>query len=1601
MTEVLGQAVLELATDSSKLDSELKNIGSRLTGTGAAITGLTAPIAGIGTAALKMGADFNHSLDLIVGLVGISREQVNAWKDDLYELGKETAKSPQELAEALYFVTSSGVEASQAMDVLRAAAQASAAGLGDTASVADAVTSAMNAYGAENLSAAQATSVLVAMVREGKGEAAEFAPVLGHVIPIAAQLGVTFEQVGGAMAYFTRFGLPAAEAATALRQILQSMVRPTRMESEELAKMGLSFGELTATLREKGLLATLQMLDERLGGNTEAMARIFPRVDGLSGIMAILGENAGMAEQVFASLANTTEADLGAAFGAIAEGPGFKMKQSMNELRVELVQLGDILLPLVADIIVPGLGKASEAVGGLVAAFDKLPEPIQKVIVVAAALAVGIGPLLVTVGLAVTAFGMLQMAAPGAAAAMVGFSTGLLSIAAPAAAVMALAMILGTDMKELAVVVGLATAAFLLFRSAAVVSVFTGLISGVTATIGVFISLAATEGVAASATFALSTAFTALRAVLFTLPGALAAIAIGFIALDAIAKVALGKGLIDMFTGAGTAAKAAERYVRDFGSAAEYVKVAMEGGATSVEANAAALEHYAGLLQGAIRQAERMRQEGVDDFDQWIKVSEAIKGHKEQVLALVPTYEDLKALLEKYPGLLKELGGDLEELRVQWEAVQWDRAKQQVADVIVALSGLMGATTDTGDAAAAGLDSYLKSLEVTGEAVDNLATVVLTKLGNSLEHLELEKRANELEAFGDAAPEGELEAVNTQLQAMNRYNEEVTLGIKILGERLRIAAEQAGETFDPSLINNFAQAIIDLPRDIVMQILPLLDALSASQVVRFMQALEAGVTVPVAFLVGKFGVPAAFGALPGVSAMMEQLGRLAMSTVPAAKSIDFFRGAVAAAGGAAGSAAEKELTLADAVSDGVADRTEAEKLGLSASQAATEELTVARQKEADEVWRAQVELAKLTIALGEGGVTGAAFGFAVAVGIARGELTDTGLALEKFMQDDVISYAEAIEGKLNPAQAAALELTRARAVAEQEAAAKAYDDQKALQGLALVLGDGATAVRMATQGVAVDLGELVRFLSRSLMGLWDTGTISQKVYDFGVTITTSLSDALAEGGGALRERVAALTAGLVEAWETGEIDQASYDMGMSIVNAVAQGLASGTEVIAAGTEQALGPSTLQMMAFWAAAKIANEGTLTLTDALNLGMTPAQAATIQSLADVVKKHEELQAAIFNLMIEMGTFSAQLLGLPTPIADSVRELDNLGRRLGVEGLGQQVLDFELALQAVNTSFGDARSAAADFAYGIGVELVGQLQSALGQLLGGPTQETAQLQLDIDTLRYQLAVQEAAGATEEQTQAIRDQIAALEAQLGVYTADHRVMQDRAVLADQTLPTERELKDMVATITENIGIYSGKVDDLSWATDIQTLATANAVAQTDRLGLTTAGATDYLSFFTRSLGDSAGTVTDSNYALAGAADYAKGLMWGLGDAGGYAGPKTWGLGDAAAYAAGVLNSITPPAGMQSGGLASGLTMVGERGRELIWAPPRTRVFAHDETERLMAGLGTPTGPLAAPAVQLHIEHLHLPNVQDPATFVREIVRQAGKLQERASRGV
>jgi len=189
--------------DGAQFNAGLKGASARLQAFGARAKAISAqmrtlsiPLAIAGGASVKMAADFDKSMTQIKSLVGVAGAEVDAMGEKAKVMASETGTSANEAAEALFFITSAGLRGSEAMSVLQASLKAAAVGLGDTKTVADLATSAMNAYGSEVLSATDATDVMVSAVREGKLEANELAGSMGRVLPIASAMGVSFDEVG-------------------------------------------------------------------------------------------------------------------------------------------------------------------------------------------------------------------------------------------------------------------------------------------------------------------------------------------------------------------------------------------------------------------------------------------------------------------------------------------------------------------------------------------------------------------------------------------------------------------------------------------------------------------------------------------------------------------------------------------------------------------------------------------------------------------------------------------------------------------------------------------------------------------------------------------------------------------------------------------------------------------------------------------------------------------------------------------------------------------------------------------------------------------------------------------------------------------------------------------------------------------------------------------------------------------------------------------------------------------------------------------------------------------------------------------------------------
>jgi TP901 family phage tail tape measure protein len=404
------QIVIRAKDEASKvfteLESKVKRTGQGLKNAGKSLTvGLTAPITALGVASVKAAGDFEKSLGDLSTLVGAGTESMAKFETGLKEVMKTVPKSGDELGAAAYQIVSAGIsDASQALNVLEQSGKLAVAGLGQTSEAADLMTSAINAFGLEADKANEIADVIFKTVKNGKTTVAELAQSFGMVAPVAAEMGVSFEELQAATAALTTSGLKTSVAQQQIRAAMASLLKPTKEASDLFEKLGVkSMKQLIA--ESGGMVQAFNRLKEASAGNEEQLAKAAGSVEGLGAILALTGNQADAFNATMADITEGSNA-MDAAFEAQKATFNALWQEMKNKLNVAMIELGTAIMPAVKDL----MEKVAVAAGKLADWFGKLSPKGQKFVLVGAALLAALGPVLFILG-------QLVLAAPAIGAA--------------------------------------------------------------------------------------------------------------------------------------------------------------------------------------------------------------------------------------------------------------------------------------------------------------------------------------------------------------------------------------------------------------------------------------------------------------------------------------------------------------------------------------------------------------------------------------------------------------------------------------------------------------------------------------------------------------------------------------------------------------------------------------------------------------------------------------------------------------------------------------------------------------------------------------------------------------------------------------------------------------------------------------------------------------------------------------------------------------------------------------------------------------------------------------------------------------------------------
>ena len=372
---------------TGKFDSFVKSAGTAGEKTGrimrALAVGAGAVAIAIGVDATRRFSEFDQAMAAVRANVTENVGELKKLETAALNAGRSGMFSATKAANAINELGKAGVSVKDIIGGgLKGALDLAAAGEMNAADAAELTASALNQFELAGSKASHVADLLAAGANMAQGGVQDMGEALKNVGVNAHILGMSVEETVGALTLFASKGLVGSDAGTKFNAMLQNLVAPSIRAQGTIKKLGLEVYDSQG--RFVGLANIAQQLHDKLGHLTQAQRN------------AALG-------RIFSNAALTTANTLyeqGAKgvekYTKMINQQGFASKVAntqMDNLKGQLTRLGNAWDTMLIKIGSGGKGIISGmivAVTGLVNAFAALPSGVQQAVVAITAL-VGAG----------------------------------------------------------------------------------------------------------------------------------------------------------------------------------------------------------------------------------------------------------------------------------------------------------------------------------------------------------------------------------------------------------------------------------------------------------------------------------------------------------------------------------------------------------------------------------------------------------------------------------------------------------------------------------------------------------------------------------------------------------------------------------------------------------------------------------------------------------------------------------------------------------------------------------------------------------------------------------------------------------------------------------------------------------------------------------------------------------------------------------------------------------------------------------------------------------------------------------------------------------
>lgn len=249
------------------------------------------------------------------------------------DLGKSTAFSATQVADAAATLGQAGFSIDKIMGTLPAVLDLAAAAAVDMATAADITAGAMASFGMNADQATHATDVLAAVATGVKTDIRGLGEALKAIGPSAQQVGWTLEDTSAILGVMAQKNLEGSMSGTALKAAIGSLVAPSRMARSEIKALGMD----------------VNLLNPNMVSGIELFKNLAKSTIDAEGVFRIFGKEA--ANGVFAVISSIRELDRVKGVIDNAAGATKKMAEiKLDNLWGDVEQLGGALSELALKV---------------------------------------------------------------------------------------------------------------------------------------------------------------------------------------------------------------------------------------------------------------------------------------------------------------------------------------------------------------------------------------------------------------------------------------------------------------------------------------------------------------------------------------------------------------------------------------------------------------------------------------------------------------------------------------------------------------------------------------------------------------------------------------------------------------------------------------------------------------------------------------------------------------------------------------------------------------------------------------------------------------------------------------------------------------------------------------------------------------------------------------------------------------------------------------------------------------------------------------------------------------------------------------------------